>query len=65
MCSNSNMAEYFPEKSNVFEFPCQIIDVINVHPGSAPFRLHLLFLHACPKKAIFKLITWAKSSRLV
>ena len=62
MCSNSNMAEYFPEKLNAFEFPCQILDVINIHPESPPssfpqqhsenagFRLHLLFLHACSKK---------------
>ena len=28
-------------------------------------RLHLLFLHACPKKAIFLLIIWARRSRLV
>ena len=28
-------------------------------------RLHLLFLHACPKKAIFLLIICARSSRLV
>ena len=39
------MAEYFPEKSNVFEFPCQIIDVVNVHPGS-PL---LLFLGIIPR----------------
>ena len=26
--------------------------------------LHLLFLHACPKKAIFRLIIWARSSCL-
>ena len=28
-------------------------------------RLHLLFLNACPKKAIFVLIIWAWSSRIV
>ena len=28
-------------------------------------RLHLLFLHACPKKAIVLSIIWARSSRLV
>ena len=28
-------------------------------------RLHLLFLHAWPKKAIFLLIIWARSLRLV
>ena len=27
-------------------------------------RLHLLFLHACPNKAIFRLIIWARSSSL-
>ena len=27
-------------------------------------RLHPLFLHACPKKAIFPFIIWARSSRL-
>ena len=38
-------------------------------PGINPImhfltRLHLLFLHACPKKVIFLLIVWARSSRL-
>ena len=28
-------------------------------------RLHLLFLHACPKRAIFLLVIWAKSSCVV
>ena len=52
--------------------PCSFLDVINVlHPRTPPSsfpdiiprmqvftRLHLLFLHACPKKAIFLLIIW-------
>ena len=56
--------------------PCPLLDVIDVlHPGAALLlfpgiiprmhvftRLHLLFLHARPKKAIFLLIIWARSS---
>ena len=58
--------------------PCPLLDVIDVlHPGVPPSsfpgiipRMHVfldctLFLHACPKKAIFLLIIWARSSRLV
>ena len=58
--------------------PCPLLDVIDVlHPGASPSsfpgiiprmhvftRLHLLFLHACPKKAIFLLIIWARNSHI-
>ena len=59
--------------------PCPLLDVIDVLNPGAPLllfpgiiprmhvftRLHLLFLLECPKKAIFLLIIWARSSRLV
>ena len=59
--------------------PCPFLDVINVlhhrtPPSSFPrhhsenaslYKITIIVLHACPKKAIFLLIIWARSSRLV
>ena len=60
--------------------PCPLLDGTDVlHPGTAflfspaPFRqcihvftrVHLLFLHACPKKTIFLSIIWERSSKSV
>ena len=70
----SYLLPLFSFKDAIVHFLMVSIDVL--HPGapSSSFsrdiiprmhvftRLHLLFLHASPKKAIFLLIIWAKSS---